>query len=57
MKLRTVIAKIEEEISIRQAEDFDNVGLLCGVPDRDVSGILYAMMHWKMLWKKLLKKL
>lgn len=40
MKLRTVISKIEEEISIRQAEDFDNVGLLCGVPDRDVSGIL-----------------
>ncbi|PKF75014.1 Nif3-like dinuclear metal center hexameric protein [Chryseobacterium sp. PMSZPI] len=40
MKLSTVISKIEEEISIRQAEDFDNVGLLCGVPDRDVSGIL-----------------
>ena len=37
---KTVIAKIEEEISIRQAEDFDNVGLLCGVYDRDVSGIL-----------------
>ncbi|MDR6920537.1 Nif3-like dinuclear metal center hexameric protein [Chryseobacterium sp. 2987] len=40
MKLKTVISRIEEEISIRQAEDFDNVGLLCGVPDRDVSGIL-----------------
>ena len=40
MKLKTVIAKIEEEISIRQAEDFDNVGLLCGVYDRNVSGVL-----------------
>lgn len=40
MKLKEVIAKIEENIKIRQAEDFDNVGLLCGVPDRNVSGIL-----------------
>lgn len=40
MKLRNVISKIEERIQIRQAEDFDNVGLLCGVPDREISGIL-----------------
>jgi len=40
MKLRTVISKIEERIKISQAEDFDNVGLLCGSWDRDVSGIL-----------------
>ncbi|MCW3161180.1 Nif3-like dinuclear metal center hexameric protein [Chryseobacterium oryctis] len=40
MELRKVIAKIEERIKINQAEDFDNVGLLCGVPTRDVSGIL-----------------
>ncbi|UOU98090.1 Nif3-like dinuclear metal center hexameric protein [Chryseobacterium daecheongense] len=40
MKLKEVISKIEERIKINQAEDFDNVGLLCGVPDRPVSGIL-----------------
>lgn len=40
MKLKEVISKIEEKIKINQAEDFDNVGLLCGVPDRPVSGIL-----------------
>ncbi|GAB0155929.1 Nif3-like dinuclear metal center hexameric protein [Chryseobacterium sp. Alg-005] len=40
MKLKEVISKIEEKIKINQAEDFDNVGLLCGVPDRNVSGIL-----------------
>lgn len=40
MTISKVIAKIEERIPLQQAEDFDNVGLLCGVPDRNVSGIL-----------------
>lgn len=40
MKLKEAISAIEERIAIRQAEDFDNVGLLCGNPEREVSGIL-----------------
>lgn len=40
MTIKDVISKIEKRIQISQAEDFDNVGLLCGVPDRNVSGIL-----------------
>ncbi|PIE50719.1 MAG: Nif3-like dinuclear metal center hexameric protein [Flavobacteriales bacterium] len=40
MKLKEVIAKIEERIAIRQAESFDNVGLLCGNKEREVTGIL-----------------
>jgi putative NIF3 family GTP cyclohydrolase 1 type 2 len=57
MTISKVIAKIEERIPLQQAEDFDNVGLLCGVPDGNVSEFWYAMMHWKMLWMKPLKKL
>ncbi|MCJ8153359.1 Nif3-like dinuclear metal center hexameric protein [Chryseobacterium sp. SSA4.19] len=40
MKIREVISKIEKRITLQQAEDFDNVGLLCGSWDRNVSGIL-----------------
>jgi len=40
MTIKDVISKIEKRIEISQAEDFDNVGLLCGVPERNVSGIL-----------------
>lgn len=40
MTIQEVISKIEKRIQIAQAEDFDNVGLLCGVPERNVSGIL-----------------
>lgn len=40
MRLQQAISAIEERIAIRQAEDFDNVGLLCGNPDREVTGIL-----------------
>jgi dinuclear metal center YbgI/SA1388 family protein len=40
MTISEVISKIENRIPLQQAEDFDNVGLLCGVPDRNVSGIL-----------------
>nr|WP_314497226.1 Nif3-like dinuclear metal center hexameric protein [uncultured Chryseobacterium sp.] len=40
MTIQKVIAEIEIHISLPQAEDFDNVGLLCGLPERNVSGIL-----------------
>lgn len=40
MTIQKVIAEIEKLIAISQAEDFDNVGLLCGLPERNVSGIL-----------------
>ena len=40
MKLKDVIQQIEEIFTIPQAEDFDNVGLLCGNPENAVSGIL-----------------
>ncbi len=40
MTIKEVISIIERQIAIPQAEDFDNVGLLCGVPARNVSGIL-----------------
>ena len=40
MTLKEVVSEIEKKISIQQAEDFDNVGLLCGNPQREVTGIL-----------------
>ena len=40
MTIQKVIAEIEKHIAMPQAEDFDNVGLLCGFPERNVSGIL-----------------
>ncbi|ANF49446.1 Nif3-like dinuclear metal center hexameric protein [Chryseobacterium glaciei] len=40
MTISEVISKIETRIPLQQAEDFDNVGLLCGIPTRNVSGIL-----------------
>ena len=40
MTIAEVISKIEQRIPLQQAEDFDNVGLLCGVSTRNVSGIL-----------------
>lgn len=40
MTIREVISEIEKLIDMPQAEDFDNVGLLCGLPERNVSGIL-----------------
>lgn len=42
MTIKEVISIIENQIAIPQAEDFDNVGLLCGVPDRNVSGVLFC---------------
>ncbi len=40
MILKEVISKIEERIQIRTAENFDNVGLLCGNQEREITGIL-----------------
>jgi len=40
MKLSQIISVIEERLPRGQAEDFDNVGLLCGNPERDITGIL-----------------
>ncbi|KQR93633.1 NGG1p interacting factor NIF3 [Chryseobacterium sp. Leaf180] len=40
MTVKEVISQIEQQIAMPQAEDFDNVGLLCGRLDRNVSGIL-----------------
>ena len=40
MKLCDCITKIEELFTLPLAEDFDNVGLLCGNEERDVTGIL-----------------
>ncbi len=40
MTVKEAISQIEKKIQIQQAEDFDNVGLLCGNPQREVTGIL-----------------
>lgn len=40
MTIREVISEIEKLIDMPQAEDFDNVGLLCGLPERNVAGIM-----------------
>lgn len=40
MTIKEVISIIEKQIAMPQAEDFDNVGLLCGLPSRNVSGVL-----------------
>ncbi len=40
MNLKEVVSILDKTFKIRTAEDFDNVGLLCGNPEREVSGIL-----------------
>ena len=40
MTVKEVVSEIEKKIALKQAEDFDNVGLLCGIPQREVTGIL-----------------
>ncbi|WP_292009494.1 Nif3-like dinuclear metal center hexameric protein [Chryseobacterium sp.] len=40
MTIREVTSEIEKYIAMPQAEDFDNVGLLCGLPSREVTGVL-----------------
>src|SRR5690606_21384339 len=40
MKLKEVVFEIENIFSMKQAEAFDNVGLLCGNPEREITGML-----------------
>lgn len=40
MTIRDFIIDFEKIIPLPQQEDFDNVGLLCGHPDREITGIL-----------------
>lgn len=40
MTINQVINDLKNLIPLAQAEDYDNVGLLCGNPDREVTGIL-----------------
>ena len=40
MTIKEAIFDLEKRIPIKQSEDFDNVGLLCGNSDREISGIL-----------------
>jgi|SRR5690606_24327855 len=40
MKLKQAVEAIEQRFKISHAEDFDNVGLLCGNPEREITGIL-----------------
>lgn len=40
MTINKAIFEIEKRIPLKQAEDFDNVGLLCGNPYRELTGIL-----------------
>ena len=40
MKIKTILAVLEEMAPLAYAESFDNVGLLCGNLNREVSGIL-----------------
>jgi len=40
MTIKNCITEIEKRIPLAQAENFDNVGLLCGNPEREVTGIL-----------------
>lgn len=42
MKLKEAVARLQTLIPLGQAEDFDNVGLLCGVPERELTGMLVA---------------
>jgi len=40
MIIADFIKEFEKLLPLQQAEDFDNVGLLCGSPQREISGIL-----------------
>ena len=42
MIIKEFIKEFEKIIPARQAEDFDNVCLLCGNPEREISGVLIA---------------
>lgn len=40
MNIKQFTTELDTIFKIKQAEDFDNVGLLCGNPETDVSGVL-----------------
>lgn len=40
MTITQFISEFQSSIPLAQAEDFDNVGLLCGDPSREITGIL-----------------
>lgn len=40
MLLKDLSAELDRIFKIKQAEDFDNVGLLCGNPETEISGML-----------------
>ncbi|MGV4413515.1 Nif3-like dinuclear metal center hexameric protein [Chryseobacterium sp. T1] len=40
--IKDVCRVLDQVFRIRQAEDFDNVGILCGNADRDITGVLIA---------------
>ena len=40
MNVATISKKLNKVFKISQAEDFDNVGLLCGNPETEITGIL-----------------
>ena len=40
MILKEFTSELDKLFSLKQAEDFDNVGLLCGNPNREVLGVL-----------------
>ena len=45
MKLQEILAVLEEMAPLGYAEDFDNVGLLVGNADQDISGVWFATMR------------
>ncbi len=42
MKIKELIKEIESSIPLQYAEDFDNVGLLVGNPEEEISGVLIS---------------
>jgi dinuclear metal center YbgI/SA1388 family protein len=40
MQLNKIISTLENRIPLQQAEDYDNVGLLCGDLEREIQGIM-----------------
>ena len=40
MTIQNLIKELNQIIPFQQAEDFDNVGLLCGNPEREITGVL-----------------
>ena len=43
IQVKDVAAYLEERVPSALKMDFDNVGLLCGFPDREVTRVLVAL--------------